>query len=369
MNEIHVILFFTKGMSLVGWDNVGLLGREVALYFGLIEKGIRVSFITYGNREDLKYSGELPGIKILCNKWGMPAKLYTKYIHIIHRKHLKSCNIIKTNQMSGADIALKSAKGFKKPLINRMGYMWSDFVKQEAGNFNIIEKYEYNIFLKSDKIVVTTKEMYQNVVRRDKQLKNKISIIPNYVNTDLFEPVVENKKEFDVLFIGRITHQKNVQGLLEALKDLNIKALIIGDGDLKKGLIEQYGDLDGRVVWQDAIPHNDLPNIMNRCLIYILPSFYEGHPKTLIEAMSAGMTVIGSDSPGIQNIIENGVNGVVCKTDANSIRNTINDLLKNPELCKSLGKYAYKYVLENNSLDKILDLEYQMYSDLYKNKI
>ena len=85
--------------------------------------------------------------------------------------------------------------------------------------------------------------------------------------------------------------------------------------------------------------------------------------------MSAGMTVIGSDSPGIQNIIENGVNGVVCKTDANSIRNTINDLLKNPELCKSLGKYAYKYVLENNSLDKILDLEYQMYSDLYKNKI
>ena len=356
-------------MSLVGWDNAGIINREILLYKRLILKGIQVSFITYGNSDDLKYFDRLPGIKVLCNKWGLPKYIYNKYLHIIHRKHLKSCNIIKTNQMFGADIALKSAKYYKKPLINRMGYMWSDFTKRENGDFQEIISYEENIFQNSDKIVVTTQEMYQNVVRRDKQLKNKISIIPNYVNTDLFEPVVENKKEFDVLFIGRITHQKNVQGLLEALKDLNIKALIIGDGDLKKGLIEQYGDLDGRVVWQDAIPHNDLPNIMNRCLIYILPSFYEGHPKTLIEAMSAGMTVIGSDSPGIQNIIENGVNGVVCKTDANSIRNTINDLLKNPELCKSLGKYAYKYVLENNSLDKILDLEYQMYSDLYKNKI
>ena len=354
-------------MSLVGWDNVGLLGREVALYFGLIEKGIRVSFITYGNREDLKYSGELPGIKILCNKWGMPAKLYTKYIHIIHRKHLKSCNIIKTNQMSGADIALKSAKYFKKPLINRMGYMWSDFVKQEAGNFNIIEKYEYNIFLKSDKIVVTTKEMYQNVVRRDKQLKNKISIIPNYVNTDLFEPVVENKKEFDVLFIGRITHQKNVQGLLEALKDLNIKALIIGDGDLKKGLIEQYGDLDGRVVWQDAIPHNDLPNIMNRCLIYILPSFYEGHPKTLIEAMAAGMPVIGTDVPGIREIIENRKNGMLCGTEANDIKSAIEKLLTNQVLCKKLGQNANNYAIQHFSLEKILDMELSLYNSLLEN--
>jgi glycosyltransferase involved in cell wall biosynthesis len=354
-------------MSLVGWDRSGILKREIALYKRLGSKGYDISFITYGDNEDLNYINQLGGIKVLCNKWGLPKYLYNKYLHIIHRKHLKSCNIIKTNQMFGADIALKSAKLYDKPLINRMGYMWSDFTKQENGDFQEIINYEENIFHNSDKIVVTTQEMYQSIVSRYKGLKNKISIIPNYVNTELFKPSDNFTKEFDILFIGRITHQKNVQGLLEALKDLNIKAFIIGDGDLKKGLIEQYGNLDGRVVWQDAIPHNDLPNTMNRCLIYILPSFYEGHPKTLIEAMAAGMPVIGTDVPGIREIIENRKNGMLCGTEANDIKSAIEKLLTNQVLCKKLGQNANNYAIQHFSLEKILDMELSLYNSLLEN--
>jgi glycosyltransferase involved in cell wall biosynthesis len=364
---MHLIIFFTKEMSLVGWDRSGILKREIALYKRLGSKGYDISFITYGNNEDLNYIDQLGGIKVLCNKWGLPKYLYNKYLHIIHRKHLKSCNIIKTNQMFGADIALKSAKLYDKPLINRMGYMWSDFTKQENGDFQEIINYEENIFHNSDKIVVTTQEMYQSIVSRYKGLKNKISIIPNYVNTELFKPSDNFTKEFDILFIGRITHQKNVQGLLEALKDLNIKAFIIGDGDLKKGLIEQYGNLDGRVVWQDAIPHNDLPNTMNRCLIYILLSFYEGHPKTLIEAMAAGMPVIGTDVPGIREIIENRKNGMLCGTEANDIKSAIEKLLTNQVLCKKLGQNANNYAIQHFSLEKILDMELSLYNSLLEN--
>jgi glycosyltransferase involved in cell wall biosynthesis len=364
---MHLIIFFTKEMSLVGWDRSGILKREIALYKRLGSKGYDISFITYGNNEDLNYIDQLGGIKVLCNKWGLPKYLYNKYLHIIHRKHLKSCNIIKTNQMFGADIALKSAKLYDKPLINRMGYMWSDFTKQENGDFQEIINYEENIFHNSDKIVVTTQEMYQSIVSRYKGLKNKISIIPNYVNTELFKPSDNFTKEFDILFIGRITHQKNVQGLLEALKDLNIKAFIIGDGDLKKGLIEQYGNLDGRVVWQDAIPHNDLPNTMNRCLIYILLSFYEGHTKTLIEAMAAGMPVIGTDVPGIREIIENRKNGMLCGTEANDIKSAIEKLLTNQVLCKKLGQNANNYAIQHFSLEKILDMELSLYNSLLEN--
>ena len=93
-------------------------------------RGIQVSFITYGNSEDLKYLEKLSGIKVFCNTWGLPKYIYNKYLHITHRKHLKSCNIIKTNQMFGADIALKAAKYYNKPLINRMGYLLSDATKK-----------------------------------------------------------------------------------------------------------------------------------------------------------------------------------------------------------------------------------------------
>ena len=354
-------------MSLAGWDNIGILKREILLYTQLIGKGFQVSFITYGNSDDLKYSNRLSGIKVLCNKWGLPKYIYNKYLHIIHRKHLKSCNIIKTNQMFGADIALKSAKYYKKPLINRMGYMWSDFTKRENGDFQEIISYEENIFQNSDKIVVTTQEMYQNVVRRAKQLKNKISIIPNYVNTELFKPSDNFTKEFDILFIGRITHQKNIQGLLEALKNINLKVLIIGNGDMKNGLIEQYGDLDGKIVWQNNIPHNRLPGIMNKCLLYIIPSFYEGHPKTLIEAMAAGMPVIGTDVPGIREIIENRKNGMLCGTEANDIKSAIEKLLTNQVLCKKLGQNANKYAIQHFSLEKILDMELNLYNSLLEN--
>lgn len=364
---MHIILFFTQGMSLAGWDNAGIISREVSIYNRLILKGFKVSFVSYGNKSEYEYADKIPGIKILCNKWGFSKNIYTKYLHLLHRKYFKSCTIIKTNQMFGADIALKAAKYYNKPIINRMGYMWSDFARRDNGKIQEIINYEENIFNNSDKIVVTTKKMYQNIVRRDNQLKNKISIIPNYVNMDLFKSAVKSIKEFDILFIGRITQQKNVQGLLDALKELTIKALIIGNGELKKGLIEQYGNLDNRVVWQDTIPHNDIPNIMNKCSLYILPSFYEGHPKTLIEAMAAGMPVIGTNSPGINNLIENGANGLLCETDSSNIKVAIEKLLANPLLCKKISKNAYNYALTNFSLKKIVDMEIKIYNKLYNN--
>jgi len=367
VNNKHIILFFTQGMSLAGWDNAGIFSREISIYNRLMLKGFKVSFVTYGNRSEFEYADKVSGINILCNKWGFSKNIYKKYLHLLHRNHLKSCTIIKTNQMNGAHIALKTAKYYNKPLINRMGYMLSNFVKHEKGDYKNVEKYENHIFEKANEIVVTSKEMCQNIVRRNKQLKNKISIIPNYVNTELFKPAMNDEKEFDLLFIGRITHQKNIQGLLEALKEINIKALIIGNGDLKKGLIEQYGNLDGRIFWQNAIPHNEISNIMNKCSIYILPSFYEGHPKTLIEAMATGMPVIGANSPGINNLIKDGVNGILCETGVSNIQYAIEYLLANPILRKKISKNAYQHALTNYSLSKIVDIEIQVYNKLYDN--
>ena len=61
-------------MSLVGWDHSGILNREITLYQRLVSNGHDISFITYGNNEDLNYIDQLDDIKILlesslCNKW------------------------------------------------------------------------------------------------------------------------------------------------------------------------------------------------------------------------------------------------------------------------------------------------------------
>ena len=118
-------------MSLKAWDNNGMLDREVALYERLQEKGVKVSFLTYGDATELNYQDRLPGIQILCNRWGFPNRVYEKFLHRFHGKVLKSCDLIKTNQMNGAEVVVRSARRWGKPLIGRMGYLWSDFVARE----------------------------------------------------------------------------------------------------------------------------------------------------------------------------------------------------------------------------------------------
>jgi glycosyltransferase involved in cell wall biosynthesis len=291
-----IAVFFTKDMSLVGWDNAGIINREISLYQRLGSKGYDISFITYGNKEDLNYIDQLGGIKVLCNKWGLPKYLYNKYLHIIHRKHLKSCNIIKTNQMFGADIALKSAKYYKKPLINRMGYLLSDAIKQlkEFNSFDVVDvnKIEKSVFTYADKIVVTTSQMSERINNSHLGIKQKVKIIPNFVNQNIFSPYFSKEKLFDILFIGRLSEQKNINSLIKAVGNSNLKILIIGTGPLKPPLIKKFGILDGRLEWIDNVPNEEIPKYMNQSKIFVLPSFYEGHPKVLIEAMSCEMTVI-----------------------------------------------------------------------------
>ena len=354
---MHLILFFARGISLKAWNEIGMFDREVALYKRLRDRGVSVSFVTYGNSDDLYYRECLPGIKILCNRWGLPDSIYRRFLHIIHAKALKTCDLIKTNQMNGADVVLRCAQFWRKPLICRMGYMWSEFVNYENGSVEKVKQLENNLFRSADRIIVTTNEMRENILERIPDSKAKTSVVPNYVETDRFTLNTDMLKEFDILFVGRLSPQKNVSALLTALSDLDIKAIIIGNGELRDELQSQFGDLNGKVSWQRNIPNSKLPAMMNRSRIFILPSHYEGHPKTLIEAMSCGMPVIGADSPGIREIIRHGENGWLCGTDADSISQAIQHLLENPDLAQRLGDNARQFVLQNYALEDIVEKE------------
>ena len=75
-------------MALKNWDEIGMFDREVALYEQLREMGIAISFITYGNSDDLEYRQRLQGIEILCNRWHLPNNIYERFLHKLHTKSL-----------------------------------------------------------------------------------------------------------------------------------------------------------------------------------------------------------------------------------------------------------------------------------------
>jgi glycosyltransferase involved in cell wall biosynthesis len=209
--------------------------------------------------------------------------------------------------------------------------------------------------------------MKKKILNRIPRLSKKIFVIPNYVDTTSFCPNPSIKKEFDILFVGRLVEQKNIIGLLDSISVLNVKVMIVGAGELDSLIKNELKKSNCKISWLQNISNNSLPSLMNRSSIFILPSHYEGHPKTIIEAMACGMPVIGANSPGIKEIINHGHNGYLCETNSDSIKSAIEALLINPSMCQFLGKNARKYTVEKFSLDKIAKVEYEQYKTVLQN--
>ncbi len=128
---MHLTLFFTHNTALKDWDRVGMLEREVALYRKYMAAGAKVSFVTYGRKDRIRYKDRLEGIEILCNEYGLPLPIYTRMIPLLHARTLRRTNIIKSNQTPGALTALRAAQVHRKPLLARCGYMHSEFIERE----------------------------------------------------------------------------------------------------------------------------------------------------------------------------------------------------------------------------------------------
>lgn len=362
---MHLTLFFTNKASLKTWDSVGMLDREVALYRKYLEHGVNVSFVTYGRNDRKLFSERLAGIDILCNETGLPSALYTRMIPLLHAKALRRTDIIKSNQTPGALTALAAARLHKKPMLARCGYMHSEFVAKEHGSAShqALEAldYEQKLFSAAHAIEVTTPMMQKSIEERIGGAKGKVTVVPNYVDTDLFAPK-DTSKDIDLLFIGRLNPQKNLSVLLDALQGLKLKTAFIGKGPLEHELKEKARALGLDIEWPGNVANTELPNWLNRSRLFILPSLYEGHPKTLIEAMAAGLPVIGTDVPGIREVLTHLKTGWLCPADAKGIREAIEELQVSEALRTHISKNARSFALANYSLDTIARQELELIS-------
>ena len=362
---VHLALFFTRGVSLETWYKTGLFERELALYRRLQQQGVRVTLVTYGTAADRRYRSLIPGMQILCNRWNLSTATYEKWLPLLHVLPLMRVTIVKTNQIAGADSALRAARLLRKPLIARCGYMWSEFAGNRDGpdaeETKRAQKTDGLVFSGAQRIVVTTEMMAKSIAERFPALQERIAVIPNYVDTELFAPDPGRALQSEAIFIGRIAAQKNISSLLEAVASLALRLTIIGEGEEREKLMQRYGDVQGRVRWLNFMPHQELPRYLHDARLFILPSVYEGHPKALIEAMSCGMPVIGTRTPGIQELIHHGETGWLCDTDPASIRQALLKLLENPELCAHLGNNARAFVVRNFSIERIVQHELALY--------
>lgn len=362
--DTTLTLFFTKQVSLKMWADIGMIDRELEIYKELSKYLKRINMVTYGGRKDKVYSDILGNIKILPVRWR------TRVITIIHLllkyySEIKNSDILKTNQIKGSEVPIWFKKKFGKKLIVRCGYLHSRHTIKNHKDEKIIKaaiQLEKKAFTLADIGIVTSEWQRDLVIKSYKIKPQKIKVIPNYVVTDVFKPDFQIDKKFDLIYIGRTGKQKNLFNLLKAInylkKDNHSFSLVMVGGccfDSKvKELITKYA-LD--VTLLGYIPNFELPKIINQARVFILPSYFEGHPKVLLEAMSCGMASIGTNVIGIREDIEHLITGYLCKTDFKSIALAIETVMSDEMLQTKLGKNARNYILKKYSLDKILQLE------------
>lgn len=370
--SLKLCVHFTFGMSLKTWDQVGMLSREILLYKELQKKGVDITFITYGDESDKDYAKDLPGVRILplfSQQKGTPSKLRSLWHSLLfpfrNAKLLNQFDVLKTNQMLGGWMALLGAKLYGKKLCVRCGYELyelSVIEKQKPWKLKILHALSKLTYRQADHIILTSDHIAQQVAKRFHVDKDKITVLPNFIDTDLFKPnKVSEIPTCRVLFIGRLHFHKNLKNLIQACYEANLGLDLVGEGEQKPELESLQKSLGADVNFLGRIPNDQLPDLINRYSIFVLPSISEGCPKSLLEAMSCGLAVIGSNVNGINNIIKHGLNGLLCELDAASIKKQLLLLKRDPQLQDRLGMEARSYISKHCSVEHTVDTELAIY--------
>ena len=153
--------------------------------------------------------------------------------------------------------------------------------------------------------------------------EHQIVVKPNFCDDRGFSLGDDRKDHY--LFVGRLSHEKGIHLLLEALKLKKFRLKIIGTGPLKDD-VESFVRKDSNLVYLGQKPNEEINEELRLSKALIFPSvWYEGMPRTILEAFSTGTPVISTDIDNINEIVTNGYNGLHFKNgDSNSLVETLN---------------------------------------------
>jgi glycosyltransferase involved in cell wall biosynthesis len=155
-------------------------------------------------------------------------------------------------------------------------------------------------------------------------------------------------------FIGRLLPAKGARLFLEAAEKIrrtrsDIEFLVAGSPDDHRGTVttEELHALEGDHVIRYEGFVDDLQELMSRISCLVLPSFHEGRPRTIIEALSSGRPVIVSDAVGCRDAIQDGSEGlVVPRGDSTKLAEAITDLADDPVRMRTMGRRARMTAVE-----------------------
>ena len=167
--------------------------------------------------------------------------------------------------------------------------------------------------------------------------------------------------------MGRLSREKNLKELIAAVNELpQVKLYIAGDGPEKEALQEQAQN-NKKIVFLGKLPNEQLPALLNKCEVFVLPSLYEGNPKALLEAMACGLPCLTSDIEGIKETVSQNRNGLLVNPLKKDITKGLTLLLRDKFFAEQLGLQARETIEKGFALEQALEKEVVLLKDLKAN--
>ncbi len=249
-------------------------------------------------------------------------------------------------------------------------HCWSFFqFGKPAGTYKLME---IVMTLFSSIIVCVSRDEKKAIESERLMSRATVLVVRNGVKAIRVPKDPSDDKELNFVQIARFEEQKDFDTLFSAidlLRDRSFVVHLIGEGPLREEAlqkVEQMG-LEDKVIFYGQ--RRDVENFLLRGRVYLLSTHWEGLPRSIIEAMGAGMPIIATRVGGIPELVSEGRTGhMVMPEDSQALAHCMDRYLSNPKLILQFGKrsrdtfrrkFTYDHMLANylSLYDALLDHE------------
>lgn len=297
---------------------------------------------------EVKYCDNLMNVVFPRNPFS--TKTFKAYKQIKRIVKENDYDIIHCNSPTASILTRIAARKCKNTKVIYMAHGFHFFKGAPLMNWLLFYPAEYLCSYFTDILVTINDEDYRNALKMHAKKVYKI----NGVGLDIKKyqcnrdyQVFNNK----LLTIGELIPRKNHKTVIAALESTKYNYTICGSGPLKEEITRLGDELHVDLRMEGFC--SNVPEKLAESDIYIFPSFQEGLPKALMEAMASGLPCVVSNVRGNNDLIENGKGGFLVENKPECYLEAINKLASDSNLRKEMGSYN-RNKIENYSIEKIL---------------
>lgn len=284
-------------------------------------------------------------------------KFLVKYINSLLK--YRSIKIVHIHTASKGSFLRKSISAIIAKLFNKKVILHihsGEFLSFYNKSPRFLKRYIKGVLDKCDVVITLNNNLNTSISK--KCSNNNIQVL--YNPTILKYIPVRKSNITKVLFLGLMGKNKGVYDIIEAARYIqsdSIQFHLYGNGEVLKvrELVNEY-NLKNKVIVHGWISGNDKEKILQESDIFILPSYSEGLPMSILEAISYGLPVISTPVGGIPDAVKDGVNGfLISPGDYKALAQKINAIANDKELSKQMGNESYRIAREKFDINVIIN--------------